>query len=105
MDLLGARSAHFWTRNDILVNIIPWGQKQRYNEVLSTIYEFSNKVILKRRDFLVAQKTDNGSSSSNDYVDDKIVFLDSLLQSSVDGESLDNEEILDQVNTLTFNVS
>lgn len=103
MNVLGARFSSCWTQNDILFNIIPWSGKKRYNEILKTIYTFSNDVILKRRAHLLAKKSEDDNSDNES--DEKIVFVDSLLQGSVDGESLGNDEILDQVNTLTFNVS
>lgn len=102
MDVLGARASNYWAQNDVLANILPWNGKERYNEVLKAIYTFSNDVILRRRAYLMAKKS---GDDNNDESDDQIVFVDSLLQGAVDGEPLENDAILDQVNTLTFNVS
>lgn len=102
MDVLGARASS-WCANDLLFNILPWSGKKKYNEVLSAIYKFSNGVILKRRAHLLAKKSEDANSDNES--DNKIVFVDSLLQGDIDGEPFGNDAILDQVNTLTFNVS
>ncbi len=101
MDVLGSRFSNFWTKNDILFNMFPWPAKDKYNKTLEAINQFSNKVILNRRAHLV----EKNASDCNDESDMKIVFVDLLLQGTVDGKSLGNDAILDQVNTLTFNVS
>lgn len=103
MDVLGSRFSSFWTRNDFLYNLFPWPGKEKYNKTLEVINSFSNKVILKRRDHLMMKK--NGEYDSDNESSTKIVFVDLLMQGTVDGNPLGNNAILDQVNTLTFNVS
>lgn len=102
MDVLGSRFSSFWTKNDFLFNFLPWPAKEKYNKTLEAIHKFSNKVVLKRRAHLMKKKTED--NNSEDESADKIVFVDLLLQGSVDGRSLGDDAILDQVNTLTFNV-
>lgn len=102
MDVLGSRFSSFWTNNDFLFNILPWPAKEKYNKTLEAINKFSNEVVLKRRAHLIKKKTED--NNSEDESADKIVFVDLLLQGSVDGKSLGDAAILDQVNTLTFNV-
>lgn len=102
MDVLGSRFSSFWTKNDVLFNNLPWTGKEKYNKTLGAIYKFSNDVILKRRAHLLAKKSED---NCDDESDEKIVFVDLLLQGTVDGTPLGNVAILDQVNTLTFNVS
>lgn len=104
MDVLGSRFSNSWTKNDLLFNILPWPAKEKYNKTLATLNKFSSEVILKRRALLVKGKTDD-ENNSDDESANKIVFVDLLLQGTVDGKSLDDEAILDQVNTLTFNVN
>ncbi|XP_037028826.1 cytochrome P450 4d2-like [Bradysia coprophila] len=101
MDVLGSRFSSFWTRNEFLYNLLPWPGKAKYNKTLEVINSFSNKVILKRRDHLMMKKA--GDYNSDGESASKIVFVDLLLQGTVDGNSLGNDAILDQVNTLTFN--
>lgn len=103
MDVLGSRFASFWTRNEFLYNLLPWPGKDKYNRTLEVINSFSNKIILKRREHLMMKKA--GDYNSDDESASKVVFVDLLLQGTVDGNPLGNDAILDQVNTLTFNVS
>lgn len=104
MDVLGSRSSSFWTKNDFLFNMFPGSVKTKYNKTLEVINKFSNDVIRKRHAYLM----DNDGTSNRNSEDEstnKIVFVDLLLRAAVDGQPLGNDAILDQVNTLTFNVS
>lgn len=101
MDVLGSRISNFWTRNDLIFDLFPWPAKYKYNKTLEALNKFSNDVILKRR---TLQKKRSEDNNSDDESADKIVFVDLLLQGTVDGESMGDDAILDQVNTLTFNV-
>lgn len=102
MDVLGSRTTSFWTSNDFLFNMFPWSGKDKYNETLKAINKFSDEAIRKRVAHLL--KNDKADGKSDDDSAEKIVFIDLLLQGSVDGQPLGNDAILDQVNTLTFNV-
>lgn len=72
------------------------------------MHKFSNEIITKRREYLlkkqpndnhdiVAEADDIGSSK-------KQVFLDILLQSTINGQPLSNEEILEETDTFLFAV-
>lgn len=104
MDVLGSRFSSFWTKNDFLFDNLPWPAKDKYNKTLGAINQFSNEVIAKRRAHLLKQKSDDNCSDDDDSAE-KIVFVDLLLQATVNGKSLRDDAILDQLNTLTFNVS
>lgn len=76
------------------------------------MHEFTNEIIEKRRQYLVSkQKTEDNKSNENVSEDDvigrskKMVFLDILLQSTIDGKPLTNEEILEETDTFLFAVS
>lgn len=101
MDVLGSRFSSFWTKNEFLYNLLPWPGKHKYNKTLEIINSFSNKVILKRHEHLMRKKA--GDYDSDDESATKVVFVDLLLQGTVDGNPIGNDAILDQVNTLTFN--
>lgn len=103
MDVLGQRFSNFWTKNDFLFDILPWPTKDKYIKTLGVLNKFSNDVIVKRRTHLLEKKSDD--NNSDDETAKKIVFADLLLQGTVDGKSLGDEVISDQINTLTFNVS
>lgn len=103
MDVLGSRFSSVWTKNDFLFNNLPWPAKDKYIKTLGVINQFSNDAIRKRRAHLLQQKSDD--NNSDDESTKKIIFVDLLLQCTVDGKSLEDDVILDQLNTLTFNVS
>lgn len=76
------------------------------------MHEFTNEIIEKRRQYLInKQKTEDNKSHGNVFEDDvigrskKMVFLDILLQSTIDGKPLTNEEILEETDTFLFAVS
>lgn len=87
------------------------------------MHEFADQIIEKRRDYLIKQrhKSSNGingngngiSTHTDNHIDDngdlnrskKMVFLDVLLQATVDGKPLSNEEIIEEANTFMFAVS
>ncbi|KAJ6637667.1 Cytochrome P450 4d2 [Pseudolycoriella hygida] len=69
--------------------------------VTETINQFSSDAIRRRRAYLLDNKSKD--DVGDDDVANKIVFIDLLLQGSADGKPLDDDAILDQVNTLTFN--
>lgn len=76
------------------------------------MHEFTNQIIVKRREYLInKQEIDKSNESVNQPADDeivqnkKMVFLDVLLQSTNDGKPLTNEEILEETDTFMFAVS
>lgn len=68
------------------------------------MHDFTENIIQERRNTLVENAT---SSTSSDIVDDvgtkkKMALLDVLLQSTIDGKSLTNEDIREEVDTFMF---
>lgn len=73
------------------------------------MHKFSNEIIAKRREYLL-EKQSNESNESVAKDDDigtnkKEVFLDILLQSTIDGRPLSNAEILEETDTFLFAVN
>lgn len=80
---------------------------QKEQETLKTLHGFTNQVILSRRNEL-ASSNNNVKSINNDDdvgIKKKTAFLDMLLQATIDGEPLTNEEIREEVDTFMFAVS
>ena len=79
---------------------------QKELETLKTLHGFTNQVILSRRNEL-ANSNNNVKSVYNDDdvgIKKKTAFLDMLLQASIDGEPLTNENIREEVDTFMFAV-
>lgn len=77
---------------------------RKLNRNIKAMHEFTDKVIAERRDTL--QKTLNESTQSVDDEDvgskRRMALLDVLLQSTVDGQPLSNQDIREEVDTFMF---
>lgn len=68
-------------------------------------------MIVERRKFLLQNNNENGISKEkvDETIDQighskKLVFIDILLQATIDGKPLSNDEIIEEVDTLIFAV-
>lgn len=77
-------------------------------KVLKTLHGFTHSVILSRQQELAAETEGAKQYASNEEnemgIKKKTAFLDLLLQSSVDGQPLSNEDIREEVDTFMFEV-
>jgi len=74
---------------------------------IGVMHEFTDKVISERRDALQKSLNENKDKSKNAEEDDvgskrRMALLDVLLQASVDGQPLSNEDIREEVDTFMF---
>lgn len=77
-------------------------------KALKTLHGFTHSVISSRQQELSAENERAKQSSNNEEIDmgikKKSAFLDLLLQSSVDGQPLSNDDIREEVDTFMFEV-
>lgn len=78
---------------------------RKLNQHIKAMHDFTDKVISERRDTL--QKSLNEQSSTGAEENDvgskrRMALLDVLLQSSVDGQPLSNNDIREEVDTFMF---
>lgn len=73
-------------------------------KALKVIHEFTNSVIVSRRKQLLEmqQKQDNEPTDNDVGIKKKMPLLDMLLQSTVDGKALTNEDIREEVDSFMF---
>lgn len=86
----------------------PQGAEER--RLVKLLHKFTNNVIMKRREKLKAEQGKNVNSCISDENEDfsikkKMSMLDMLLNVTVDGKPLNNEDIREEVDTFMFAVT
>lgn len=101
-DIIHRRTYDVTLRYDVLFKFTPTYRRQQ--ALLKALHSFTDKVIVARRETLL------NVNSSDQYSDDsfgekkKMALLDILLQSTIDGKFLSNEEIREEIDTFMFEV-
>lgn len=90
----------YWKRFDILFGIFAWWEKCRLDKYYQIMNDYTIGVIKNRRKRLLQKKVQKLSSC----VDQQCV-IDILLQSTTDGKSMTDKEILDEVKTIMIAVN
>ncbi|CAO1368310.1 unnamed protein product [Diamesa serratosioi] len=104
-DIIHKRSYDFILRYDIFFKFTPTYQRQK--KLLKSLHDYTDKVIMDRREMLMieSKKEINLMEPQRDEVfgaKRKIALLDLLLQSSVDGVPLTNNDIREEIDTFMF---
>lgn len=71
-------------------------------KALKVLHEFTDKVIVQRRDELISNSKDLNVDVDGIGIKRKMAFLDVLLQSNIDGKPLTNMDIREEVDTFMF---
>lgn len=79
------------------------------SKALTVLHNFTDSVIIERREQLLRESTSKLKSTNSDITDGvgekkKLAFLDILLQSECDGKPLSNLDIREEVDTFMFEV-
>ncbi|CRK93462.1 CLUMA_CG006998, isoform A [Clunio marinus] len=91
-----------WQRIDFLFNLS--STKREQDKCARIMHKFTTKIIEERRQKLMEEKAESLGNLDDDDVGlkKKMCLLDVLLLSKVDGESLTNADIQEEVDTFTF---
>uniref|UniRef100_A0A1I8MQA4 Cytochrome P450 n=1 Tax=Musca domestica TaxID=7370 RepID=A0A1I8MQA4_MUSDO len=85
--------------SDFLFSVLHPFKKRQSEKNLKIMHDFTHKVIKERRDALEASlKSANGDVATKK----RMALLDVLLQSTIDGEPLTDEDIREEVDTFMF---
>lgn len=102
--LMAWRFMSIYLQSELLFTLThPW-LKLRQMKLIRTMHEFTIKVIEKRRTVLEEEQRKQENTKQQDDLGQKrrMALLDVLLQASVDGRPLRNDEIREEVDTFMF---
>lgn len=84
-------------------NLTPTARREK--KVLKILHEFSDSVIVSRREKLMQEEKAKDGVQENEFGEKKkLALLDVLLQSQVDGKPLSNNDIREEIDTFMFEV-
>ena len=103
-EIVASRFFNIILQNKWIFRLSPLYSKQK--RVLKVLHDFTDDVIVSRRDELVQKMAENKiedeEEEENVGVKRKLALLDVLLQSTIDGKPLTNLEIREEVDTFMF---
>ncbi|KAH8416603.1 hypothetical protein KR222_010998 [Zaprionus bogoriensis] len=104
-NLLTVRSLKPWQRVDWVFRLLAPRLAKRQDELIRTLHDFTEAVIQERREQLTRDlSTPRRSNDACNELGQKrrMAMLDVLLQATVDGEPLSDEDIREEVDTFMF---
>ncbi|XP_052863438.1 uncharacterized protein LOC128270072 [Anopheles cruzii] len=98
--LLTERFVKVWQQVDFLFNLSP--DKRRQDEIIKVLHDFTTKIIHSRRQELAVRGVSEADDDADIGTKRRMAFLDVLLQSTIDGCPLTDQEIQEEVDTFMF---
>lgn len=104
-NIVSQRFIKVWQRNYWIFRLTSPKEYKRLNDSIKLMHEFTENIIMERRQSLEKSLSENSSEVSEDSefgVKKRMALLDVLLQSTVNGKPLSNEDIREEVDTFMF---
>lgn len=102
-NILSNRFANGLYFNDTIFSILSPYQKRRQSECVKILHAFTEKIIKEHRSALLKNKAEQQCHEDDDIgTKKKMALLDVLLQSTINGKPLSNEDIREEVDTFMF---
>uniref|UniRef100_W8BYC8 Cytochrome P450 4d2 n=3 Tax=Ceratitis capitata TaxID=7213 RepID=W8BYC8_CERCA len=103
-NILAKRFINIWQRIDIIFRLVARKDAQEFYSSIKLMHEFTERIIIDRRSALEETLANNSTASVDADVGAKprMALLDVLLQSTIDGQPLSNEDIREEVDTFMF---
>lgn len=92
-------------RNEIIFKLFGREQKRRQDEAIRVMHKFTKGIIAERREYLSKAPKKQFHDKDGIGIKEKMALLDVLLQSTIDGKPLSDEDIREEVDTFMFEVS
>ncbi|EDW30777.1 GL13322 [Drosophila persimilis] len=105
-NIMTTRFIHAWQRIDWLFRLVHPGMAKRQDSAIKVMHDFTENIIKQRRQALVSagKQEEEEEVKEDDDLGQKrrMALLDVLLQSTIDGASLSNDDIREEVDTFMF---
>lgn len=103
-NIMTTRFINAWQRVDWIFRLIQPKEAKRQDTAIKIMHDFTENIIRQRRQALVNSQDPNSPSELVDDLGQKrrMALLDVLLQSTIDGAPLSDEDIREEVDTFMF---
>ncbi|XP_011176870.1 cytochrome P450 4d2 [Zeugodacus cucurbitae] len=102
-DMFAKRFIHAWQRFDWLFRLFSRKEAKLFYANIELLHDFTDHIIVERRAALEQKLTANEPATETELgVKRRMALLDVLLQSTIDGKPLSNEDIREEVDTFMF---